>query len=104
MAALRFVAGLFALVAVIALVADATPVIELGRTFEPRSLLDHWQAISPKSLAAAQKSIESGTLPLVWTVLETAVLGLPTFVLFGLLAALCGYLGRIRREIEIFIN
>ena len=44
------------------------------------------------------------THPLVWDMGVAKVLQLPTWGLFGLLAAVFAYLGRRRREVNIYAN
>lgn len=104
MPALRFVAALFALVAVVALVTDATPAWNGTGPFEATSVVGHWKELAPVSLEAARKTVTQSTPPWVWETVVTSILNLPTFVLFGLLAIVCGYLGRHRHHLKIHIN
>jgi hypothetical protein len=104
MAVLRFLASLFALVAVVALVADATPALQSGRPFKATSVIGYWQDMAPASLAAARTGVASRAPAWVWDPVVTSVLGLPTPVLFGILAVACGFLGRRREELKININ
>jgi hypothetical protein len=104
MAVLRFLASLFALVAVVALVADATPALEGSRPFAATSVIGYWQELAPASLAAARSVVSARTFPWVWDPVVMSVLDLPTPVLFGLLAIVCGFLGRRREEMKIHIN
>lgn len=104
MAVFRFLAGLFALVAVIALASDLTPVLELGKPFMPRSLAEHWSLISPKTLAATREQFSGGWVAPFWGAFDAIFLGSPSFALAGGLAVACGYIGRRRREIRVFVN
>ncbi|MDX2307705.1 MAG: hypothetical protein NW216_05655 [Hyphomicrobium sp.] len=106
MAALRFISGLFALIAVIALASDLTPVLELGAAFQPKTVAEHWGQVSPNTLASARQSFESGwTNSLgLGTAVEWLVLGVPTFALTGALAIAAGFVGRRRREVRVFVN
>jgi len=104
MPALRFVAALFALVAVVALVTDATPAWNGTGPFEATSVVGHWKELAPVSLEAAHKAVTQSTPPWVWETVVMSILNLPTFVLFGLLAIVCGYLGRHRHHLKIHIN
>ncbi len=104
MPALRFVAALFALVAVVALVTDATPAWNGTGPFEATSVVGHWKELAPVSLEAARKAVTQSTPPWVWETVVMSILNLPTFVLFGLLAIVCGYLGRHRHHLKIHIN
>ena len=104
MAALRFLASLFALVAVVALVTDATPAWNGTGPFEATSVIGHWKELAPVSLEAAQEAIIQSTPAWVWNTVVLSLLNLPTFVLFGLLAILSGYLGRHRHSLKVHIN
>jgi len=104
MAALRFLASLFALVAVVALVTDATPAWNGTGPFEATSVIGHWKELAPVSLEAAQTAIIESTPAWVWNTVVLSLLNLPTFVLFGLLAILSGYLGRHRHSLKVHIN
>jgi hypothetical protein len=44
------------------------------------------------------------TAPWVWDGVIWPVLSVPTFLLFGLLAMWCGYAGRRRHKVNIFVN
>ena len=104
MAALRFLAALFALVAVLALVSDATPSVQKQDAFAPTSFEAHWKALSPKTLESTQANLSQSLPPTVWKVLKSTVLAMPTFLLFGLLAAIFGYAGRHRHRINVYVN
>ncbi len=104
MAALRFLSALFLLVAVVALVADATPPLAGARPFVATSFAEHWTDLAPSSIAAARAATVSTTAPWVWDTLIVGVISQPTFVLFGLLALAAGYAGRRRSHINIFVN
>ncbi len=104
MAVLRFLASIFALVAVVALVTDATPAFNGTGPFVASTIAGYWSEFAPASLAAARTSVSQATFPWVWDPLLMSLMDLPTFVLFGLLAILCGYLGRRRHQVKIHIN
>lgn len=104
MAALRFLAALFLLVAVIAIVADATPAITGSGHFAPKSVTQHWTELSPSTLEAAKSSLTRATMPAVWAALSGSILALPTFVVFAMTAAICGYAGRHRRRVNVYVN
>jgi hypothetical protein len=104
MTALRFLASVFALVAVLALVVDATPALSGTGAFHMTSVIGHWQELAPASLTAARETVAASTLPWVWDPVIVSVLGLPAPILFGLLAVLCGYLGRRREAFRAYIN
>jgi hypothetical protein len=104
MPVLRFIASLFALVAVVALVADATPALNGSAPFAMKTIADDWQQLAPASLAATRTAVTSATLPWVWDKAVMSVIGQPTPVLFGLLAVLFGFLGRRREVMKLHIN
>jgi len=104
MAAFRFLAALFALVAVIALVSDLTPSLNGTGPFVPTALEAHWQRLSPNSLKGARESLTGALSPAAWEALEAVALRFPTFAVFGALAALCGYAGRRRSRINVYVN
>jgi hypothetical protein len=104
MAALRFVAGLFLLVAVIALVSDATRG-QLGMPGPPSTpLLKHLSDFAPGSLAAAQRAIQRNIHPLVWDPLLKSFLSLPAWASFGAIGVLLAYTGRRRPRVNIYTN
>jgi hypothetical protein len=104
MAAFRFLASLFALVAVVALVTDATPAWNGTGPFETTSVIGHWKELAPDSLEAARTAITQSAPAWVWDTVIMSVLNLPTFILFGLLSILSGYFGRHRHQLKVHIN
>ena len=104
MAVFRFLASLFLLIAVVALVADATPTGQGAHSFAATSLDKHWSDLAPISLEGAKAGISRATFPWVWHSLIAPVLSVPTFLMFGVLGVLCGYLGRRRHRVDIYIN
>lgn len=104
MAALRFLSALFFLIALVALAADATPLLSGQFGFHTASVAQRWSELAPAVLKEAQQSFSDNGLSWVWTAVMVPFLSVPVFVLFGVLAALLGYAGRRRRRINIFIN
>ncbi len=104
MAAFRFLAALFALVAVIAIIADATPVITGGGAFSPKSVTQHWMELSPKTLESAKASVSRSASPALWEGLSSSILAIPTFAVFAIASAIFGYIGRHRRRVNVFVN
>ena len=102
--ALRFIASVFMLVAIIALVADITrmQLSAPGPTFAPLAM--HFREIIPGTLLAAEKAISSGAHPLVWNPLLTTLIAVPTWILFAVLSLLILYAIRERAKVNIFIN
>lgn len=105
MAVLRFLASLLLLIAAVALISDLTR-LQVGAThgFEPTTIARQWQDMAPASLQAAKATVSRATHPLVWTWGLERILNAPLFVLFGLLGAIVGWLGRRRHTIEIYVN
>ncbi len=104
MAVLRFLSGVFALIAVVALVSDATPAINGTGPFVASSIAGYWRDFAPASFDSAGQSVSAATFPWVWDPILVSVMTLPTFALFGLLALLTGYLGRRRHEVKVHVN
>src|SRR5262249_35091072 len=105
MVALRFIGALFALAAVIALVADLTPrastnAVRPGMT----SIAMHWNGIAPQSFSNAREAVRNRLGRWVWDPVITSVIGIPAWITLGLISAACFYVGRPRRRIEIFTN
>lgn len=104
MSVLRFIATLCTLIAVIALVADLTPVFAGKRDFALASVESHWKEVAPATFKALEQSVTDGRDGPVWAFLVGPLLAMPTVVLFALLAMLTGYLGRRRSRVKIYAN
>lgn len=100
--ALRFLAYLLLLVAVVALVADVTPA--LNGAFRATPFAEHIAELAPQSLAAAEKAVSETAPPWIWHYGVGALISLPTFLLFGVAGGWAAYAGRRRRQIDIFAN
>lgn len=100
MAAFRFLASLFLLAAIVALVSDLTPVDNEPAGLHVTALQDHWAAIAPATLESVRKS--AGTIG--WDYFLGPLLAVPTFMFFGIFALICGYVGRRRHRVDVFIN
>lgn len=101
---LRFLAGVFFLVAIIAATNDVTRSLAAGHTVAPVSTYEHWSRLAPVTLSLARNAVQRNTHPLVWDPGLVATLRLPAWALFGILGALLAYIGRRRREINVFAN
>ena len=101
---LRFLAGVFLMVAVIAAVNDVTRSMLAGDRLPSVTTYEHWSRLAPVTLTLARNAVQRHTHPLVWDPGIVAVLNLPAWGLFGLLGALAAYAGRRRREVNIFAN
>lgn len=104
MAVLRFLSALFFLIALVALAADATPILSGQSGFHPATVHQRWSELAPAVLSASQQSLTDKGVDWVWTWLIAPLLTVPAFILFGALALLAGYAGRRRRRINVFIN
>jgi hypothetical protein len=104
MAALRFLASVFLLLAAVILVSDLT----LARPGTGGGLLtslgQHWQALAPQGMNAAQKSMQAGALKHVWGYLVRPLLVMPSWLLCFGVGLLFAYVGRRRRKVNVFIN
>ena len=100
---LRFLAGTFLLIAMIAAVYDGTRSLAAGGLVMA-SLLELWSGIAPGLLAAAQSSVTRATHPLVWEMGLRRLLLVPACVVFAGLGLLFAYAGRRRRRVNVFAN
>ncbi len=103
-AALRFLASLCLLVATVALVADLTPALTGAGPWRMTTVAEHWADIAPASFNAARQAVDKAAGPWLWEVPITGLISWPTFLLFGALAILCGYAGRRRHEVNVYLN
>ncbi len=100
---LRVFARLLLLTATLALVYDGTRTIAGGSGLLITSLAEHWQALHPASLTLLATAL--GALhPLAWDPGGVMLLRLPTWAVMGALGMLFAWIGRKRREVEIFVN
>ena len=100
----RGLAGVFLIVAAIALASDVGPLTTRGpQTFHPTTVITHWHEFAPASLDATQAFFTKRMRPWIWDAFS-APLRLPSFVFFVGLGAILGYLGRHRRNVNIFVN
>ena len=100
---LRFLAGVLLLVAVIFAVNDATRLAGPDRG-SAVTMHQTWSTVSPNSLNAAQRAVQSTTHPAVWTWGVHPLLQLPAWALFGLLGLVLAFVGRRRRRVNIYAN
>lgn len=104
MASLRFLASFFALIAIVALVADATPALNGTGRFVAHSVINYWAELAPASLVATRANIVAMTSEWVWNPALLSILSAPMSVLFGTLALICGYFGRRRAQMKVHVN
>jgi hypothetical protein len=103
-ASLRFLASLFALIAVVALVADLTPALTGTGGFTAHSVVSYWAELAPASLVATRASIVENSFPWLWNPMLLSILSAPMSLLFGSLALVCGYFGRRRLQMKAHVN
>jgi hypothetical protein len=101
---LRFLAGTFLLVAVVAGVNDVTRSMLAAERLPAVTTYEHWSRLAPSTLTLARNAVQRNTHPLAWDPALVAVLQLPAWGLFGLLGVLAAYAGRRRREVNVFAN
>jgi hypothetical protein len=104
LAALRFIAAVLLLVAVVALIYDATRTLSGPGGIVTTPLIEHWSKLAPGSLKSAQSAVERTTHPLLWDPLLVSLIRLPVWALFGVLGLLLAYAGRRRRRVNIYAN
>ena len=100
----RLVGGWSILVAIIALVSDATHAYQAGARLSFASLGKDWYALSPATLSQLQAGIERHVHPLLWDPVLLAVLKMPAFAVFAVLGVALYILGLRRRRTNIFAN
>lgn len=81
----RFLSTVSLAIAVVMAVLDATRSVA-SSALVTTPLGQSWQAVSPGTLAAVRKFMETTLHPLLWDPVVLAILHLPGFVVFGLLA------------------
>jgi hypothetical protein len=104
MAVLRFIASLFLIVAVIALVSDVTVALNSGALLRPTAFSGHWADISPGTFNTAKSTVSQLAGPWLWDATFGLLFSVPTFVLFTLLSVVTGMMGRRRSTIRVFVN
>jgi hypothetical protein len=97
----RLLASLALAVATIMAVTDATRSIAAS-TLVTTPLIESWAAVLPDQLAWAEQSVRSHLGRAAWDPLLLALLRLPGFVVFGVLALLLYAIGHRRRRAADF--
>lgn len=96
---LRFLSGVAALVAVIALVSDLSRA-EPGFT----SLSGHLSQLAPSVLGAVRNGISQTLGEAAWNKWGAALFATPTFIMFFVISAICAYASRKRHKISVYVN
>lgn len=100
----RVFSRLLLLVAVVALVDDATRTMAGSGGLVVTSVLDHWKAFSPASLETVQRTVATRLHPALWNSGLVLLLKLPTWLVLTALAVLLGQIGRRRRQTRVYAN
>ncbi|MBX9684988.1 MAG: hypothetical protein K2X41_14505 [Hyphomicrobium sp.] len=101
---LRFLSALFALIAVVAAIADWSRPPLPGGALGATTLLDYLTNFTPSLISAIETAISRTTSPKLWSPVLTSVLDLPAWLIFAGFAVLTGYAGRPRRDVRVFVN
>lgn len=101
---LQFLAALFATLALFAFASDFTASRAHETDFTATSVLQRLTDLAPSTVNTTRTRIVNALGEAAWDPLVTTLLGLPAFLFFLILAALAGYAGRHRRDVQIFIN
>ena len=104
MSVLRFLATLFLLIAVVALIADLTPLLSGERGLTLASIEQHWKQVAPATYESMEKSLSADGGGWLWAFAVGPILKMPTFLVFFILAGLAGYAGRRRSRVKIYAN
>lgn len=101
---LRFLAALFTLLGLLALAADLSLAQAQSGNGGAMTLLDHLRTLAPSLVVQMEAWVERMLGPWAWDPVLTAILGLPAYLLFFLLALAAGIAGRPRHNVRIFVN
>jgi hypothetical protein len=101
---LQFLAALFSTIALFTFAADFSTARSTGTPFQATALIDRLFDFAPSLVTSAHNAIARTLGEFAWDPLLRMILDLPAFVVFMILAAICGFAGRPQREVRIFIN
>ena len=101
---LQFLAAMFAAIALFAFAADYSAARATGAAFHAVPLIDRLTGFAPTLVAMLRNFVTESVSPWLWDPLLMSVLGRSPEVVFVGLAALFGYVGRRRKEVQIFSN
>lgn len=102
--ALRILARILLLLALIALVSDGTRTIANDSGIVITSALQYWAELAPTMLETLKRTLSAKIHPLFWEGFLVPVLSLPAWLVLGGLALVILYLARKRRETNIYAN
>lgn len=99
---LRFLSALFALIAVLALASDLARSSGTD-TFSSASLSQALASFAP-SVLGSLKNAAGRIAPEAWDSYFSIAFNAPAFLVFGALALFCGFAGRRRHLVDVFVN
>lgn len=102
---LRILGVWLLLVAMVALMIDGTKSLASGEgQWIVTPLGEHWFNLHASSLNMAQAAIERYVHPLLWDPGIISLLQVPTWILFSVLGLIFYWLGRRRRQLDVYEN
>lgn len=101
---LQFVAALLATVALFAFIADVTAARNAATVFHATPLIDRMHDFAPTLLMSIRGTITRILGATAWDPITTTILSLPAWLVFAGGAAISGFAGRPRREVQIYVN
>jgi uncharacterized membrane protein len=101
---LQFVAALFAIAALFAFVADVSAARAAAQGFHSTSLLDRMHEFAPTILMSVRATITRYLGASAWGPFASTLFAMPASVVFALAAAIFGFAGRPKRDVQIFVN
>ena len=101
---LRIIAGVFFLLAAMALASDMTRTTVGGTAFSATSIFAHLKVLAPQLLITLQQSVSRNLHPVLWDPVLLRLLMLPAWFLLGAIGLVFARLGRRQRRVNVFIN
>jgi uncharacterized membrane protein YfcA len=101
---LQFVAAVFAVLAFFTFASDFSATHSATSGLHSLSLLERLNEFAPSAMTSFKAVVIRALGASAWDPVLTSLLGLPAYLVFAGLAGLCGYAGRPRREVRIFVN
>lgn len=101
---LQFLSALFATVALFAFAADYSTAKATGSALRLTPLLDGMFDFAPTLVAMIRNFVTQNFGAWAWDPVLTTLLGFSTEAVFVVLAVICGFAGRRRKDVQIFIN
>jgi hypothetical protein len=101
---LQFLAALFATLALFTFAADYTAAHSATTGFHSTTLLERMTDFAPSLPVSIKSGVSRALGAAAWDSGVALLFSLPAYLFFALLALICGYAGRPRREIQIYIN